>query len=112
MLVAIEVLAANKVSGVEGSDESIEKYRKLSKTGKLSKSQKLAKSKKPSKSRNSPNFDAKKTGLSFLNPDLKTAFNHLRLAFTKAPILRHFDLDCYIWIKTDALGYAIGDVLS
>ena len=40
------------------------------------------------------------------------AFNRLRLAFTKTPILWHFDPKCHIWIETDALGYAIGSVLS
>ena len=48
----------------------------------------------------------------FLTPDAKKAFNHLRLAFIKAPILRHFDLESHIRIKTDASGYAIGGVLS
>ena len=32
----------------------------------------------------------------FLTPDAKKAFNHLRLAFIKAPILRHFDLESHI----------------
>ena len=32
--------------------------------------------------------------------------------FTKAPILRHFDPEHHIWIKTDNSGYAIGGVLS
>ena len=48
----------------------------------------------------------------FLTPDAKKAFNHLQLAFIKAPILQHFDLESYIRIKTDASGYAIGGVLS
>ena len=64
----------------------------LFKLGKLN-SEKL---KKPSKSRNSHNFDATETGLSFLNPDAKTVFNHLWLAFTKAPILLYFDPECHI----------------
>ena len=50
--------------------------------------------------------------LSFLTPEARTAFNRLRLAFTKAPILWHLDLDCHIWSKTDALDYVIADVLS
>ena len=87
MLVTNEVFATNEVGGVEGHDESIKKYRKLSKTRKLSKSQKVAKSrKKLSKSRNLSNFDAKENGLSFLTPNAKTALNHLRLTFIKAPI--------------------------
>ena len=32
----------------------------------------------------------------FLTPDAKKAFNHLRLAFIKASILRHFDPECHI----------------
>ena len=48
----------------------------------------------------------------FLTSNAREAFNRLRQAFTKAPILRHFDPECYIRIKTDVLGYAIGEVLS
>ena len=50
--------------------------------------------------------------LNFLTPNAKKAFNQLRLIFIKAPILRHFDLESHIRIKTDALCYAIGGVLS
>ena len=49
---------------------------------------------------------------SFLTPKTKIAFAQLRKAFTEAPILHHFEPDRYIWIKTDAFGYAIGGVLS
>ena len=48
----------------------------------------------------------------FLTPDARTAFNRLRLTFTEAPILQHFDPKCHIRIETDALGYAINGVLS
>ena len=48
----------------------------------------------------------------FLTPDAKKAFTQLRQAFIKAPILRHFDLECHIRIETDASSYAIGGVLS
>ena len=48
----------------------------------------------------------------FLTPDAKEAFNRLRQAFIKAPILRHFDPESHIRIETDASGYAIGGVLS
>ena len=48
----------------------------------------------------------------YLTPNARQAFTQLRQAFTKAPILRHFDLKCHIRIETDALGYAIGGVLS
>ena len=130
VLVANKVLAANKVDGIEGDDELIEKCGKLLKTGKLSKSRKLSKSEKSksekmskcqnlaksrkmsSKSGNSTNFDATENKLKFLTPNTRTAFNCLRLAFIEAPILWHFDPECYIWIETDALGYAIGDMLS
>ena len=106
-----------KKSGKSKSKKT-SKSRKLSKSGKskgekTSKSQNSAKSgKKSSKSGNSTNFDATEDGPKFLTPDARTAFNRLRLAFTEAPILRHFDPECHIRIETDASGYAIGGVLS
>ena len=48
----------------------------------------------------------------FLTCGTKETFNQLRQVFTKAPILRHFDPECHIWIETDVSGYAIGGVLS
>ena len=48
----------------------------------------------------------------YLTPDAKKVFNQLRQAFTKAPILQHFNPDWYIWVETDASGHAIGGVLS
>ena len=48
----------------------------------------------------------------YLIPNAEQAFIQLRQAFTKAPILRHFNVECHIRIKTDASGYAIGGVLS
>ena len=48
----------------------------------------------------------------FLPPEAKLAFSRLKQAFTKAPILHHFDSKCYIWIETDASHYAIGGILS
>ena len=48
----------------------------------------------------------------FLTPNTKKAFNHLWLAFIKAPILQHFDLESHIQIETDVSGYAIDGVLS
>ena len=50
--------------------------------------------------------------LMFLIPDARKAFNYLRQAFIKAPILWHFDPECQIRIETDASGYAIGGVLN
>ena len=107
VFIANEMLVANKVSGVKGGDKLIKKC------GKSSKFQKLAKSgKKLSKSGNSSNFDTKKNGPSFLTPNTRMAFNCLRLAFTKAPILWHFDSECHIWIETNTSNYAIGGMLS
>ena len=123
-MLSVRVLAATDVgSASDGSDGSSDGSKRVEpKTGrsesqKLSKSgnsegKKSAKSKKPSKSGNSPNFDAKEAGPSFLTPEARSAFNRLRLAFTEAPILRHFDPECHIRIETDASGYAIGGVLS
>ena len=96
-----------KKSGKSKGQKSA-KSQKLSKSGKS----KGEKSKKPPKSGNSPNFDAKDTGPNFLTPEARSAFNRLRLAFTEAPILRHFDPECHIRIETDASSYAIGGVLS
>ena len=73
----------------------------------------MAKSgKKLSKSGNLTNSNTTEDGPKFLTPDTKTAFNRLRLAFTEALILQYFDPKCHIWIETDTLGYAIGEVLS
>ena len=87
MLIGNEVLATNKVGGVKCGEKLIGKCGKLLKTRKTSEDKKLVKSKKLSKSRNSPNFDAKDSKPSFLIPEAKAAFNHIWLAFTKAPIL-------------------------
>ena len=113
-----KVLAANEVDDVGAGDGLNNRLKcmgpkpeKLAKSRNL-KGKKLAKSKKLSKSGNSPNFGATELGPSFLIPEAKSAFNCLRLAFTKAPIPRHFDPECHIWIETDASGYAIGGVLS
>ena len=48
----------------------------------------------------------------FLILGIKEAFKQLKQAFTKVPILRHFDLECHIQIKTDAFGCVIGEDLS
>ena len=118
-LLGARVLAADEVGDIRGGDglndglKHVEpKTGKTSKVQKYSKSRKLAKSKKPSKSRNWPNFGATGLGPSFLTPKARSAFNCLRLAFIKAPILQHFDPECHIWIETNALDYAINDVLS
>ena len=48
----------------------------------------------------------------YLTPYTRQAFTQLRQAFTKAPILQHFDSECYIRIRTNTSGYAIGRILS
>ena len=97
VLIINELLIANRIGSIKCNNELIEKCRKLFKTRKLSKSHKSAKlEKKLSKSRNSPNFNAKKNGPSFLIPNAWTAFNRLRLAFIKTPILQYFDLEYHI----------------
>ena len=112
-MLGTRVLAADKFSSVgDGSNGLSDELKHVEPKIGRSESKKLAKSKKPSKSENSPNFDAKKAGPSFLTPGAKEAFNCLRLAFTKALILRHFDPECHIRIETDTSGYAIGGVLS
>ena len=117
------VLVTNEVSDVRDGDGLSDWLKRMkpkterSESQKLAKSQKLSKSKnekskKPSKSRNSPNFDTTKAGPSFLTSQARAAFNRLRLAFNKAPILWHFDLEYHIRIEIDVLGYAICGVLS
>ena len=71
----------------------------------------LSKNKKSRNLTRIPNIRTTKKP-NFLTPNTKKAFNHLRLAFIKAPILRHFDPESHIRIETDASGYAIGGVLS
>ena len=51
-------------------------------------------------------------GTGYLNLGAKQAFIQLRQAFTKAPILWHFDSECHIWIEIDMSSYATGGVLS
>ena len=106
-----------KKSG-KSKSKKMSKSWKSSKSGK-SKGEKISKSwnsaksrKKLLKSGNSTNFDATEDGSKFLIPDARTTFNRLRLAFIEAPILRHFDPECHIWIETNALGYAISRVLN
>ena len=80
-----------EVVGFGVSDGLVKKSGK-SKGQNLSKSQKSAKSGKSlPKSGNLPNFSAMEVGPSFLTPGARENFNRLRLAFIKAPILRHFD---------------------
>ena len=121
-MLSAKVLATNEVVDVEGGDglKCVKSKTRRSESQNLAKSQKLSqsgkskseKSKKLLKTRNLPNFDAIETGLNFLTPDAREAFNYLRLVFTKALILWHFDPKFYIQIKTDVSSYVIGDMLS
>lgn len=70
------------------------------------KSQNLAKSKKGIKIYNKP------SNLGFFTPKAKEAFTELKQVFTKALMLTHFKLDCYIQIEINISSYAIGGVLS
>ena len=73
----------------------------------------LSKSKKSKKAKSGIQTRLGTTGKpTFLTLDARKAFNQLRQAFTKAPILQHFDPECHIRIETNASGYAIGGVLS
>ena len=72
VFVADKVLAADEVGGIEGGDESIEKCRKLSKTGKLSKSGN-SKGKTLFKSKN-PRFIGTTEEHNFFTSDTKTDF--------------------------------------
>ena len=58
-----------------------------------------------------PNIGAIKKYI-FLTPNAKKTFNHLKQAFVKALILLYFDPECYIWIKTNILGYILDGILS
>ena len=76
--------------------------------------EKSAKSKSgnSAKSKKSPGNSGATEEPKFLTSNAREAFNHLKQAFTEAPILRHFDPELHIRIETDASGYAIGGVLS
>ena len=79
---------------------------KIGKKGqKTSKSKNLFKSKKLSKSK-------KMIGSDFFTPKARLVFTKLKQAFVKAPIFHHFDQKHYLWIETNALGYAISRILS
>ena len=45
-------------------------------------------------------------------PECQTAIDTLKTAFTTAPVLRHFDHDSEIIVKTDALDYVSAGILS
>ncbi len=101
-------------TGVAGGGRVGKSIKNLSTAAKLTKSKKpkLTKPKKSDliKAQNFVKTNSFKTD--FLTPEAKKVFIYLQKSFTKAPIFRHFDLKCYIQIETDALGYAIGRILS
>ena len=47
-----------------------------------------------------------------LTPETKKAFEELKMVFTTAPILRHFNSKLSIRIETDTSSYVIDDILS
>ena len=85
----LEVSDGKDADGVGSNNVEFARKSRKSKGQKLAKSQKSKgeKLKKSPKSRNLPNFNATEAEPSFLTSDAKTAFNYLRLTFTKAPIL-------------------------
>ena len=101
------VMEYAKKSG-KSKGQKLAKSQKLSKLGKS----KGKKSKKPFKIGNAPNFDVTETGSNFLIFGARETFNYLRLVLTKALILQYYDPECHILIKINALGYAIGKVVS
>ncbi len=64
------------------------------------------------KTKSKTNFVKTNSRTDFFTPKAKEAFIHLYKAFTEAPILRHFDLEYYIRIKTNVSEYAISRILS
>ncbi len=97
-------------TGRTGGDGVGGSFENRTTAAKLGKSKKLTKSKRTDLPK--ANFARVNSGTDFLTTKAKKALIHLRKAFIEAPILRHFDLEYHIWIETNALGYAIGGVLS
>lgn len=48
----------------------------------------------------------------FLIPKAKKSFMYIQKASIKILVCRHFDLESYIRLKTDALGYIIDGIFS
>ena len=95
----------NATDDSAGGDKASKSIENLATATKSTKSKKL-KLTKPKKS----NFAF--SGTNFLTSKAKNAFIHQQKAFTKALILKHFDPEYHIRIKTNALGYAISGMLS
>ena len=90
--------ATNQTNSIKGKNQA-----------KTTKSIILVKSKNHDFFLNSRNREAR---AGFLTLKARLAFIQLRQAFVEALILYYFDLECHIWIKVNASGYAIGSVLS
>ena len=54
----------------------------------------------------------KKAGPYIMTNKAREAFKKLKNAFSSTPVLRHFDSSKPICVETDALGFAITDILS
>ena len=65
-----------------------------------------------SKNHDFPKSRPEEAGTGFFTPKARLAFTRLRQAFVKAPIFYYFNPENHIRIETDALGYAIGSILS
>ncbi len=48
----------------------------------------------------------------FLTSKVRPTFIKLKQVFVETAILNHFNLECYIYIEIDALGYTIGKILN
>ncbi len=83
---------------------------------KTAKGQTTAKSKKKIRATKAEVFKAKDLDIgqlgAFFTSRIRKTFTELRQVFVKAPILNHFDLECYIRIKTDVSGYTMGEIFS
>ena len=101
-------VSANTGDTSDTSDRNGKSIKNLSTITNLAKSKesKLTRSKRLDLLNTNVNF-----GTDFVTTKAKEAFIHLQKAFTKALILRHFDLRCHIWIETNVLRYAIGGSL-
>lgn len=50
--------------------------------------------------------------MDFLILEAKEVFIYLQKTFTKTPILKHFNLECHIYIKINTLEYIISKILG
>ncbi len=105
---------ANKNLEQGGQEVQVENWDEKKPAQKSCKGQKMAKSKKWIRAKIAEASRAKNLGQSrtFLTTDVRKAFTKLRQAFVEALISNHFNPKRHIRIETDALGYAIGGILS